>query len=104
MFIEISEILLQRLESSPIKLENNNKVVVTSLMKQIHLLEAEMYTYITLAYPFRRWYVVNEPQNMDSLGFISELCLRSADCLLNMFHQIQDFFKSSIIMKVAGMN
>ena len=34
---------------------------------------------------------------------ISELCLRSANCLLNMFHQIQEFFFSSIIMKVAGM-
>ena len=92
MFIKIREILLQRLESSPIKLENNNKVVVISLMKQIHLLEAEMYMHITLAYPLRSWYVVNEPQNMDSLGFISELCLRSANCLLNMFHQIQEIF------------
>ena len=92
MFIKIREILLQRLESSPIKLENNNEVVVTSLMKQIHLLEAEMYMYITQAYPLRSWYVVNEPPNMDLVGFISELCLRSANCLLNMFNEIQDFF------------
>ena len=92
MFIKIREILLQRLESSPIKLENNNEVVVTSLMKQIHLLEAEMYMYITQAYPLRSWYVVNEPPNMDLVGFISELCLRSANCLLNMFNQFQDFF------------
>ena len=62
MFIKIREILLQRLESSPIKLENNNEVVVTSLIKQIHLLEAEMYMYITQAYPLRSWYVVNEPR------------------------------------------
>jgi hypothetical protein len=62
MFIEISEILLQRLESFL------NQIVTKLFLYGFIFLEVEMYMYITLAYSLRSWYVINEYQSMDSLA------------------------------------
>jgi hypothetical protein len=94
-FILTSVFAYNRRMNKSTRLENNNEVAPSFLKRARCILHVHK---CTLAHTLQSWYVSKcymfKHKRTQKHGFfrINELCPRSANCLLNIFHKIQNYF------------